>query len=167
MWLRPAQTQIDEFMQIISMLAHSYRTAPFPPHITLLSGICSNLNTVKRACKKIVDQTQKIDIPLQKIAYTEAYYRNFYIEAELTKVLSKIHESAKIGLANKTTETFMPHLSLLYGKLDLKTKIKLTEQLEDTYPKIVNCLRLDLYETTGKINEWSLIEPYYFYQTKK
>lgn len=162
LWLRPTQIQIDEFTQIISSLAHSYRTAPFPPHITLLSRIPAELNIIKRICKKIVDQTQEFDIPLQEIDFTEAYYRNFFILAELTQELSRFYEKAKIELACKTNEEFMPHLSLLYGKLDLKTKNKLKDKLEGTYPKIVNCQRLDLYETTGNISDWFLIESYYF-----
>ena len=162
LWLRPTQIQIDEFSQIISSLAHSYRTAPFPPHITLLSSIPTKLSIIKRVCKKIVDQMQEFDIPLQKIDYTEAYYRNFFIVAELTQELSRFYEKAKLELACKTYEEFMPHLSLLYGKLDLKTKKKLKEKLEGAYPKIVDCQRLDLYETTGNIYDWSLIESYYF-----
>lgn len=162
LWLRPTQIQIDEFTQIISSLAHIYRTAPFPPHITLLSSIPTKLNIIKRICKKIVDQTQEFEIPLQKIDFTEAYYRNFFILAESTQELSRFYEKAKIELTCKTNEDFMPHLSLLYGKLDLKTKNKLKDKLEGTYPKIVNCQRLDLYETTGKISDWFLIESFYF-----
>lgn len=166
LWLRPAQTQIDEFTEIISGLAHSYRTAPFPPHITLLSSIPTKLSIIKQICKKIVNQTQEFDIPLQKIDYTEAYYRNFFILADVTQELSKIYEKAKIELAYKTNEDFMPHLSLLYGKLDLKTKNKLKEKLEGTYPKKVNCQRLDIYNSAGNVSDWFLIESYPFIKTK-
>ena len=102
LWLRPAQAQIDEFMKIISSLAHNYQSVPFPPHITLLSTCSNDLNTIKQTCVNIVDQTQDFDIPLKIIDYTDTYYRNFFILGELSSTLVYIYEIAKKELDYKT-----------------------------------------------------------------
>lgn len=167
LWLRPAQTQIDELTQIISRLAHDYETAPFPPHATLLSKTTAQLSTIKQACKKIANKTQGFDLPLQKIGYAETYYRNFFILAEPVQTLSEIYMHAKEALAYEVNENFIPHLSLLYGSLDLKTKRKLKQELEGTYPAMLHCQRLDLYDTSGKVADWSLVESYVFTKTRK
>ena len=160
LWLRPAQTQIDDFAKIISRLAHSYRTMPFPPHITLASGITTDSDSIKQACVSIIDQTQQIDLQLQNIAYTETYYRNFFVQAELTQALSKLHENTISALAHKTDEVFMPHLSLLYGYLEIETKKNIQKSLEKTCSKLLHCRRLDLYSTNGKVTDWFLVESY-------
>ena len=167
LWLRPEQTQLDEFTEIVSNLAHRFRTKPFPPHITLLSSIHAELDTVKQACTKIVDGNQQFDIPLPSIDYTEAYYRNFYILAEMTPALLNVYEHAKQALSYKTNEEYMPHVSLLYGDLAVETKQSLKEQLEGYYPKIFKCQRLDLYNSTGSVSDWHLIKSYHFYNSKK
>ena len=167
LWLRPIQSQIDELTKIMSDLSHQYRTKPFPPHITLLSNIPVELNTIKQACTKIVDQTQEFDIPLQNIAYSETYYRNFYIQAELTPALTDVYESTKKLLNYTPDEDYLPHVSLLYGKLSIETKEKLNLQLDKNYPKKLICNRLDLYSSSGNVSDWHLIETYSFATTKK
>ena len=167
LWLRPEQKQIDELTKIVSDLAHRYRTQPFPPHITLLSRIPADMDTIKQACKKIVEQTQEFEIRLQKIDYSEAYYRNFYILTENTSSLLSVYEYAKKLLNFTSDEKYMPHVSLLYGDLDIETKNSLKEQLEDTYPRILNCNRLDLYYSSGDESDWHLVESYYFTDLKK
>lgn len=164
LWLRPTQTQTDELTQIISRLAHDYGTEPFSPHVTLLSKITAQLSVIKQVCQKIVGKTQKFDLPLQNIGYTEAYYRNFFILAKPVQVLLELRAFSETALAYNTNEDFMPHLSLLYGDLDSKTKHELKQELEGTYPKTLRCSRLDLYDTRGKVSNWSLVESYVFYE---
>ena len=162
LWLRPAQAQIDEFMKIISSLAHNYQSVIFPPHITLLSTCSNDLNTIKQTCEYIVDQTQDFDIPLKIIDYSDTYYRNFFIPGELSSTLVYIYEIAKKELDYKPEEQYMPHVSLFYGKLDIELKRSLKEKLKGSYPQIFNCKRIDIFNSTGKAPDWYLIESYYF-----
>ena len=81
LWLRPSQDQIDEFTNIISKLSHRFRTIPFPPHITILSSITSDLDSTMQTCKQIVNQHHSFDLSLAGIAYSESYFRNLYILA--------------------------------------------------------------------------------------
>ncbi len=167
LWLRPIQIQIDEFSNIISEIAHRNRTTPFPPHITLLSGLTSELNSIKQACEKIIDRIHNFEIPMQNIAYTAAFYRNLYILAETTSLLETLYEEIKCELTYKENDKFVPHLSLLYGDLDLKTKKRLKDELNECYSKSFKCVRLDIYNTTGEIQNWHLIHSYEFSQSKK
>lgn len=167
LWLRPTQIQIDEFTNIISELAHRYRTILFPPHITLLSSITVKLNSVEQACEKIIDRIHSFEIPMQKIAYTTAFYRNLFIMAELTSTLTTLHEDMKTELEIEICEEFMPHVSLLYGKLDVKIKEYLKNELSESYPKIFQCSRLDIYNSTGKAPDWFLVNSYELHQSKK
>ncbi|QMU62595.1 MAG: hypothetical protein GKR92_13150 [Gammaproteobacteria bacterium] len=161
LWLRPSQTQIDELTRIISGLSHRYRTTPFPPHITLLSNITAPINAVEKACRKIIERHQAFDIELKEIAYTKDYYRNLYILAKTETLLTSLYEDCKTTLSKVTDDTFMPHLSLLYGKLDAKKQQALQKELNGSYAKTCSCQRLDIFNTTKKTSEWHLVNSYY------
>ena len=167
LWLRPTQIQIDEISRIISELAHRYRTTPFPPHITLLSSLTVELDSIEKACQKIIDRIHSFEIPMQNIAYTTAFYRNFFIMAEPTSTLTTLHEDMKTELEFETSEDFVPHVSLLYGNLDVKTKECLKDELSESYPKIFQCSRLDIYNSTGEVPDWFLVNSYELHQSKK
>lgn len=160
LWLRPSQTQIDEFTKIISALSHRFNTTPFPPHITLLSSIYTEMSTLTRLCENIINKHCAFNITLEQIAYTNDYFRNLYILARLEPPLVNIHEEAKKQLDYKTDETYTPHVSLFYGKLIEKKQQALKQELDKRYPKVFNCNRLDLYCTSGKESEWHLIDSF-------
>ncbi len=162
LWLRPSQTQIDELTKIISRLAHQYRRRVFPPHITLLSSIKSDIRTITSTCEQITESHPAFDIRLGKIDYTKEHYRNLYILAEVDETLTKLYNQTKIKLEHTISETFIPHVSLLYGNLDTKKQQQQGVELSNSYAKFFNCQRLDLYNASGKESEWYLIQSYYF-----
>lgn len=160
LWLRPTQTQIDEFNKIISELSHRFHTTPFPPHITLLSGLVYELGSLNHLCEEIYDEMHSFDIPMQGIAFSPEYYRNFFIKAEPTSTLLALYNKAKLKLKCAENEEYMPHVSLLYGELDIKTKLQLIKDLEDHYTKIFSCKRLDIYNCSGDIVDWFMVKSY-------
>ena len=161
LWLRPTQPQIDEFKKIISNLAHRYGTSAFPPHITLLSSITSQLKDIKKKCEQIVAQQYTFETTLTEIDYTKNYYRNLYILANLDEELCKLYNISNDLFQHESNEPYMPHLSLLYGDVDKTEQQRLKLELDKTFNKIFLCERLDIYETSGKENNWRLIESFY------
>lgn len=161
LWLRPSQNQIDELAEIISKLAQRYCSAPFPPHITLLSSISTNTDAIKEICVQIIEEYSAFNIPLEEISYSEAYFRNLYILANSGNILADIYEETKYQLRHEINEAFMPHVSLHYGKLEKKKQQALKEKLVNSYPKLFSCQRIDLYNTSGKESEWHLINSFH------
>jgi len=160
LWLRPKQTEIDELAKIISKLSHRYRSTPFPPHITLLPSISTNAGTIKKICKQIIEGHSTFNITLDEIEYTKAYFKNLYILTKSQQHLIYIYEDVKKRLEYNTSDVFIPHVSLFYGKLDSKKQHNLREELRNRYPKVLHCQRLDLYNTTGIESEWHLIDSF-------
>ena len=161
LWIRPSQTQIDELTKIISRLSHHYRTTPFPPHITLLSNFTAPINTIDKTCRKFIERHQAFDIELKEIAFTQDYYRNLYILTKTETLLTTLDEDTKNTLSSETDAIYMPHVSLLYGKLDEKKQHTLKEELKGSYANTYSCQRLDIYNTTNKVSEWHLAKTYY------
>ena len=162
LWLRPAQNQIDEFTKIISKLSHHYGTTPFPPHITLLSSIEIDLDSIINICLKITKQYQQFSISLLGLDFTESFYRNLFIRAEANQTLLQLYENFNKQLGIEANKDFMPHLSLLYGNINSASKHKLKTKLDQTCTTSFDCQRLDIYSTNGKIQNWHLIQAFEF-----
>ena len=156
LWLRPAQSQIDELTKIISKLAHGYCTKPFPPHITLLFGFDSKLQTMRDECKKISEAQTSFTVNLQSIEYTEKYYMNLFILAEKNEYLLRLHNKLKEKFKPDHNEKYIPHVSLLYGKLDKSKQQELQLLLADSFPKTIYCERIDIYNCIGNESQWFL-----------
>ncbi len=160
LWLRPSQYQIDELTKIISTLAHRYRTTPFPPHITLLPSITLNPENIKQVCNKIIEQHYSLEITLTDIGFSEHYYRNLYILAHLDEKLSGLYQQSKKLFNIEVNETYMPHVSLIYGELSRTQQQSLQKELANSYPKKIICDRIDIYDSTEKESQWHLIKSF-------
>ncbi len=161
-WLRPTQNQIDDFTYIISKLSHQHGTIPFPPHITLQSAIDIDLDSIIDTCIILTKQYKKFSIPLLEVGFTESYFRNLYIKAEISKILQTLYEDFNKILKLEPKEDFLPHVSLLYGNIEISSKRKIKEKLDQIMPRSFHCQRLDIYETNGKTHNWHLIQTFYF-----
>ena len=159
-WLRPSQAQIDELTNIISRLSHRYRSIVFPPHITLVPNISAPIDSIKKVCGQIVEEYQAFDITLNEITYSNKYFMNLYVLAELNNSLKSLHKETEMKLNTNTSEAFTPHISLMYAKPDIKRQQALKEELENKHPKIFSCQRIDIYNSTGKENEWYFVAAY-------
>lgn len=160
LWLRPAQEHIDDLTKIISKLAHRYRTLPFPAHITLLSSITTDLNSLNTICKSVAEKQKIFDIALEEVAFSDVYFKILFINARPEKELLNLHEILSNKLNHDRHEDYLPHISLLYGMLDEKTQQALKKELDGSYLKTFNCQRLDIYNTTHKESEWHLIKSF-------
>ena len=162
LWLRPSQEQIDELTKIISILAHCHHRTVFPPHITLLSSLKADINTITKACEQIIETHPAFNLKLENITYLDEYFRNLYILVKPEATLISLYNGLQKQLEGNIREKFLPHVSLLYGNLDAKKQHILSKELANSYPNNFSCQRLDLYNTTGKESEWYLIKSYNF-----
>lgn len=160
LWLRPSQNQIEELTIIISKLSHHYGTTPFPPHITLLSGIEIDLDSIIDTCTTITNDYKKFYIPLLGLDFTDLFYRNLYIQAKTSQILLKLYEDFNTHLKIEAEKTFIPHVSLLYGNISTANKHKIKEKLDQTYADTFHCHRLDIYATNDEIQNWHLIQAF-------
>ncbi len=161
LWLRPEQSQLDDYTQIISELAHRNQTKVFPPHITLIAGISKPLELIESACESITSKSVVFEISFTEICYTEEFYKAFFIDAVLSEKLNTLY-SQSVELLQLNHQQYLPHLSLLYGNISEAKKEKLKMECDNKYPNPLTCSRLDIYNTTGEIPSWYLINSYPF-----
>ena len=118
------------------------------------------------ACKKIVAQHHSFDLSLGEIAYSESYFRNLYVLANPNAELDRLYQKSKKLLKSKADVPYMPHVSLLYGNLNQTQQQALQRELSNSYPEIFECQRLDIFNATGDVIQWHLIESFYLSSLK-
>lgn len=114
-----------------------------------------------QTCKEIVSQHHAFDLNLGEITYSESYFRNFYVLANSNTKLDDLYQKSKKLLKSETSEPYIPHVSLLYGNLEQTQQKTLQKELANSYPKIFECQRLDIFNATGDVIQWHLIESFY------
>ena len=58
------------------------------------------------------------------------------------------------------SESYMPHVSLLYGDLNDTQQQALQKELSNSYSEVFKCQRLDIYNTAGNVSQWHLVDSF-------
>ncbi|MBI4162689.1 MAG: hypothetical protein HY513_03320 [Candidatus Aenigmarchaeota archaeon] len=126
-WLVPAEPWLDKFRSIIRNIAKENNTFSFEPHITILvkNDEESKMVDVVQALAK---KTNKPTVKFTDIGYEDTYFRAIYLRAQRQNILD-INTMARKIAGMFADPQYMPHLSLLYGNLDGKTKETIIKNL--------------------------------------
>jgi 2'-5' RNA ligase len=129
-WLTPSYRDRKYLNKIIRNLAKKYAAPKFSAHITVFSGV-SSLHKAKTAvqlvrCDPI--KTRKISI-----GQSDYLWKTLFIRIKKEKQLENLY----CTLQNRFDKNyaFMPHISLIYKKLDSTTKktIKADLKIKNTF----------------------------------
>jgi len=154
-WLIPAEPWLGELRKIIERVAKENNTFSFEPHITILVKNDEGGKMIKIS-EELAKQITKATARLTEIAYENTYFRALYIKAQkqqlfqihaiarkLAGMLADPSEPTPLGVKN----TYVPHLSLLYGNLDEKTKRNIIKDLDIKLPMEVEFDKIELWRT--------------------
>jgi 2'-5' RNA ligase len=159
LWLVPPPDISDKYARIIRDLSKEYQSAVFEPHITLAGEIPSESDTIVQETTKILDGFAPLPFRLTSLMYQDFYYRALYVLVDpaprLVDLQRKITE--KFGMKG---DSFMPHLSLLYGKFDTSIKEKIIQQFgrEQNDHFVVDTIYL--IQMAGNESTWKTIHTF-------
>jgi 2'-5' RNA ligase len=124
-WLTPSKKDARHLNAIIQNLAKKYDAPKFSAHITVYSGIPS-LAKAKSAMQSLNSGT----IKARKIGIgkSDHIWKTLYIRIKKDKKLDALHKALYNEL--KAKYVFLPHISLIYKKLDNPTKRKIIQTLK-------------------------------------
>ncbi len=129
-WLVPQKDQSAYLSGIIHYLCEEYKAVPFEPHCTLVSGETNDVHTVITETNSITANIQPLTLTIQKINCSEAFFKTLYILFNENSSLMQVFQNFKTGITENQTDSFYPHLSLLYKKIALEKKEKIASNLE-------------------------------------
>jgi len=154
-WLVPEGDVREKLAARIAELSRRYGTPSFEPHVTLLGGIGEGEGEVLRRGALLAASARPIAIRLSAVRRGDEYFRCLFLEAERSPDLLAAHEHASDLLGARGRAPFLPHLSLLYGRLAAEDVSATDEALHAVaLPVAFEARCLEIHRTEGTVPEW-------------
>ncbi len=154
LWLMPEGGVGDRLRVLIGELARRHRTPSFPPHLTLLGGIPGPEDAALSRAAGLARGLGPIAIRLGAVETSDEYFRCVFVRAEPTEALRGAHVDARAAFAGAAPTPFLPHLSLLYGRLERPQLAAVLRELGGTLEVAFEASRLHLFRTQGPPRAW-------------
>ncbi len=164
LWLIPEEEWQRLLLRIIAHLSERYNTPRFEPHLTLLSRITLKPEDAAERTAQLAAQLGALEIVVERLSHRDEFFRALFLEAERTLPLMDAHRMACTIFDCEPDNTFLPHVSLLYGDLSATTKEKIIVQLisELKLPFSFRTSRMDLMVASSRLppSSWYRVTSY-------
>ena len=124
-WLVPSDVYAKNLNKVIKNLAKTYCAPEFPAHITAYSGIHS-IGKARAALKQV--KSGPITANKINIGQSDYLWKTLFVNIKKDRSLRTIHLALQKNLDEKYQ--FLPHISLIYKKLDESTKRKIKSEIK-------------------------------------
>jgi 2'-5' RNA ligase len=149
-WLVPAYSDAKFYNQIIASLSKQYAAPKFAAHMTIYSKI-SSISEAKKAVSAI--KSKKIRAKILGIGESDYLWKTLFVKIKKDRELVSIHKYLHDSLENNYD--FTPHLSLIYKKINAKTKREIRSGL-----KIKKSILFDsmvIIRSSKTVKNWKII----------
>jgi 2'-5' RNA ligase len=159
LWLTPKEPGYSLLAGEIYRLSQEHSTPRFDPHITLLSRIAlpEEIALAKSATLKRILKPFRIE--LGEIGYHDEYFRCLFVTVFADSSISRARQAACRVFARQNTP-YMPHLSLVYGKLPVEIKRRIATGLRSLSGRAFRVRRLTLHLVSGPVRQWKCIKAF-------
>jgi 2'-5' RNA ligase len=114
LWVKPSGAIRDALARTIRELAYELGGPMFEPHVTLLGDLIGTEEEHAQRSRIAAQQLRPFNIILSEASYRTQYFQCLFMGVEQTASLMRAHAVAR-RIFQKPDETYMPHLSLVYG----------------------------------------------------
>lgn len=153
LWLKPENEVYDVLENIISRLAETYDAPYFEPHITVAGSIPLSAEAIVEMMHHVRLQCEPMTLHLTETAVEDNYFRSLYVHIAPNEALLALRERCltELRLEHKP---YIPHVSLLYKKLEESEKQKILEQVGSRFDLVFSPSSLYLMQTEGPVGQW-------------
>lgn len=158
LWLVPDRLMQNRFGALIEKLSKQYNTPSFQPHITLLGSIYGSEKDVIATTAELARSIPPLTLRLSSAAYQHDYYRCLFIGIEPADCIMQANQAARNAYGRHDTVEYMPHLSIMYGKLSVDEKEKILERHGRVYNMPLQVNAIDLFSVGNAVENWHCVE---------
>jgi len=113
-WFKPTGPAYDVLVRTIRQLADELDAPMFEPHVTLLGQLEGTEQDHVRRSEELAEQLQPLRIILIDPSHRNEYFQCLFMRVQQTPPVMSAHALAR-RVFDRGEETYMPHLSLVYG----------------------------------------------------
>lgn len=114
LWLKPTGASYEVLADLIGDLAKKLSAPVFEPHVTLLGHLEGSERDHIHRARKLGERLQPFWIALGHASYQSEYFKCLFLKVNHSAPIMTAHATA-CDVFQRARETYMPHLSLVYG----------------------------------------------------
>jgi hypothetical protein len=121
LWLVPGTeaTARRQLRATITRLADRYEDAPvFEPHVTVVGGIDGERGALEKTTRTLAARTTSLELTFGGVRWSTMRHQCVFIPVTPTLELLELRRSTREAFGGSTV-AYHPHLSLVYGDMDL------------------------------------------------
>jgi 2'-5' RNA ligase len=150
----PEADVYDRLRSIIAQLSKPYATPDFEPHVTLIGQLTAPEDKLIAKTSQIAKIIKPYTIRLTTIDYLDEYFKCLFIRVEQTNEVMHAYKRAYEALSQISNQDYIPHLSLMYGNIDMNIKDAIIKTIGKNYNMSFPVYDLYLYSTGGEPKTW-------------
>ncbi|MFA4819610.1 MAG: 2'-5' RNA ligase family protein [Candidatus Aenigmatarchaeota archaeon] len=126
-WFMPSGNVEKKLRENILTLSKEHKSYDFEPHVTLIAvkGV-SEKHAIENT-RKISKSIEPFKVSLNNVDYTDRFYQCIFVRCKKTRELMKSNRTAQNIF--DTNNSYMPHLSLMYGNFPPSLKEKIIKKI--------------------------------------
>ena len=160
LWLTPEEPPLVMLARQIARLSQEHSTPRFEPHFTLVAGITRPEEEIQARSIALAKTIRPFQIELGKIGYTNEYFRCIFVQVVPTNRIINAHQAALQAFSLRDVEPYLPHVSLVYGKLDPKTKKRVSAGIDPMRGQTFKVCSFTLWRVAGAPTEWKKLKKF-------
>ena len=160
LWLVPAEPVFNLLAIQIARLSLELSTPQFDPHVTLLSGITLPEQEALARSAGLAARLTSFQIELGEMNCLDEYFRCVYAGVVQEVPILRARQIASEIFGIQGEPPYMPHISLVYGKLCLETRESIVAELASMAGRPFEVRRLALWRVRGPVREWTCVKEF-------
>jgi 2'-5' RNA ligase len=154
LWLMPEREERVRLAALVGRLAARLGTERFAPHVTLLAGLLGPEADVVARAASLARDLAPLALKLTGVEGRDDPFRCLFVRVESSEALRAAHARAARAFERDPDPEFLPHLSLVYGRLEPEPKTSLLRELASEAAGELQARRLHVWRTQGAVAEW-------------
>ena len=154
LWLTPEGPEAQAVGAIVSELSCRFGTPVFSPHVTLLAGLTLHPDAVVGRCRELTRGLHPFSLRFLGVQRGTDYFRTLYVLGSPDLPILDARQRAESLFPAHPRESFMPHLTLLYGALPAETVRLLADEVASSSPSTLLLQTLEVVSTEGPVSAW-------------
>ncbi len=154
LWLMPEGDARARLSGWIDRLAVRFGTERFPPHLTLLSGLLAREEAAAAALGELAAGLAPFTVRLDSVDGRDERFLCLFVRAVPGPALHAAHAAAARAFDREPEAGYLPHVSLVYGRLGPQQKVEVTREVRSDVSVRFEANRVHLWRTQGPVVDW-------------
>ncbi|MCX6816809.1 MAG: 2'-5' RNA ligase family protein [Candidatus Beckwithbacteria bacterium] len=138
-WLLPDKEIQAVYQPIIDLWSRKLKTPNFEPHITITTNamLKGEEKSVMQVVGSVIKNLQPIPIEFSEVSVSTTWAQCVFARVKPNYELLLANQYIKSAAGHPDPSMYTPHMSLVYGNLDLKQRLEIAENITLPLTKFV------------------------------